>query len=247
MALFDMFKQHNSKYKKVYVKLFKSNSYFDKEMEEVIFKYLEKNAYEKILDVENANLLIIDNVNYTYSLVNVIDFIYEDDHKVMTKETAFKEMNYHPKYIITTKLDRLVDMSIPAEKQLVLDKLENSGFTYLNRHKILYEYVRINFLRETIEFLQDSEKFDEFRYVEKYHNEFYSVLDFFRHEALHTTSVMTETVYSHLVEHHYYDQNINPEFNKHIDDAIDSLNKAYQAVGLDNANENKLFIKRPTF
>lgn len=53
----------------------------------------------------------------------------------------------------------------------------------------------------------------------------------FRHEALHTTNVCAEMVNDHLLNHHYYHSNINPEFNKHIDKALKHLAKAYQAVG----------------
>lgn len=38
-------------------------------------------------------------------------------------------------------------------------------------------------------------------------------------------------VNDHLLNHHYYHSNINPEFNKHIDKALKHLAKAYQAVG----------------
>lgn len=49
----------------------------------------------------------------------------------------------------------------------------------------------------------------------------------FRHEALHTTSVLMESVQQHIVEHHYYNSKINPEFNKKIDLAVEILYEAY--------------------
>lgn len=65
----------------------------------------------------------------------------------------------------------------------------------------------------------------------------------FRHEALHTTHVCTEMVYDHLVNHHYYDSKINPDFNKQIDLAIDHLFNAYQIAGNpDNEVKKKMKV-----
>lgn len=65
----------------------------------------------------------------------------------------------------------------------------------------------------------------------------------FRHEALHTTSVCLEMLYEHLENHHYFHSQINPEFNKHILAAQAALSKAYQAVGAGKENEVKKHIK----
>lgn len=54
---------------------------------------------------------------------------------------------------------------------------------------------------------------------------------FYRHEALDRSSVISEFLYNHLVEHKYYTSGINPEYNKNVDLAFDYLCKAYQAVG----------------
>lgn len=68
----------------------------------------------------------------------------------------------------------------------------------------------------------------------------------FRHEALHTTHVLLSTLDSHLANHWYYQQKINPEFNKHIEAALEHLASAYQAVG-NEENEVKKKIKMQTF
>ena len=65
-----------------------------------------------------------------------------------------------------------------------------------------------------------------------------------RHEALHTSSVCMEMVQDHLLEHQYYEQKINPEFNKHIDQAFDALFKAYQSVNKENEVKKKMKIDR---
>ena len=64
-----------------------------------------------------------------------------------------------------------------------------------------------------------------------------------RHEALHTTSVVLDTANSSLVNHHYYESGINPEFNKQIDEAMKALSKAYRAVGLGKESEVKKRIE----
>ena len=63
---------------------------------------------------------------------------------------------------------------------------------------------------------------------------------YFRHEALHTASVCMEMVGEHLQNHHYYDQKINPEFNKQVDLAIDALIRAYQACNKEHETQKSM-------
>ena len=65
----------------------------------------------------------------------------------------------------------------------------------------------------------------------------------FRHEALHTTSICIEMVEDHLRNHHYFHSNINPEFNKQVDKAMEHLAKAYQMAGDYKSNEVRKKIK----
>lgn len=67
----------------------------------------------------------------------------------------------------------------------------------------------------------------------------------FRHEALHTTHVLLSALDDHLAKHWYYQQQINPEFNQHIDAALEHLATAYQAVG-NKENEVKKKIEVET-
>ncbi|MFN3893735.1 MULTISPECIES: hypothetical protein [unclassified Acinetobacter] len=62
----------------------------------------------------------------------------------------------------------------------------------------------------------------------------------FRHEALHTTSVAVEFVNDHLANHQYYHQKINPKFNKKIDDALEALMEAYQLCNQENEVKKKM-------
>lgn len=55
-------------------------------------------------------------------------------------------------------------------------------------------------------------------------------VDLIEHEALHSTNMVTEILEDHLINHHYYNSNINPEYNKLIDKAGKSLAKAYQSI-----------------
>lgn len=64
----------------------------------------------------------------------------------------------------------------------------------------------------------------------------------YRHESLHTTHVITNALYSALVEHMYFDSEINPEFNKHIQKALDHLNKAYQACNKEHEVKSKIKV-----
>ena len=116
-----------------------------------------------------------------------------------------------------------------------LKKLYDCGFKNKNT-KTKCDYLKIDFENEIVEYCNtnfiskmfieyDSIKSLKSRIDSKYVNP-----EWFRHEALHTTNVLLETIYDHLVEHQYYHQKINPEFNKCVDDAIDSLFRAYQSV-----------------
>ena len=59
---------------------------------------------------------------------------------------------------------------------------------------------------------------------------------FTRHEALHTSFIMMESIDSNLIHHFYYISGKNPEFNKKIDEAMKALAEAYQLC--DEENEN---------
>lgn len=64
-----------------------------------------------------------------------------------------------------------------------------------------------------------------------------------RHEALHTTHILLESIEEHLAKHWYYQSEINPKFNQQIDKAISVLAEAYQAGG-NEKNEVKKKIKK---
>lgn len=64
-----------------------------------------------------------------------------------------------------------------------------------------------------------------------------------RHESLHTTDVIVNLVNNSLIEHTYFDSGINPVFNKHIENAIEELCKAYQACNKENEIFKRIEIK----
>lgn len=66
--------------------------------------------------------------------------------------------------------------------------------------------------------------------------QFIDSLDFYRHEALHTTNILSENINNHLAEHWYYQSGINIEFNNKIDIALKMLLEAYQLC--DEEKEN---------
>lgn len=59
-------------------------------------------------------------------------------------------------------------------------------------------------------------------------------LEFTRHEALHTASVLADTISNSLASHTYYSSGVNPLFNQHIDTAIEAINDAYQSCVEEN-------------
>lgn len=245
MALYDMFEQHNKQFKKVTVAMYQADDKFTNEMNEVIFTYLDKHAFDFIGQDKVPNFLLIDLEELTFELSEKPKF--GDDSRLLTRREVFKEMNYHPKYIVTCHLNRLIDSSIPAYKQLVLDKLIDNGFTYVNSEKG-FNYVRVNFIRNTIEFVDTNEATDHpnypFRFIDSTFKENFVNPEFLRHEALHTAHNLVESIHNQLVEHRYYSSNINPLFNELVDEAISKLADAYQAVG-NTDNEQKKFILNP--
>ena len=66
----------------------------------------------------------------------------------------------------------------------------------------------------------------------------YITVKWYRHEALHSTHLLIETVSNNIAEHYYYNSNINPEFNKKIDEAINALCDAYQLCNKENEIKN---------
>ena len=59
-------------------------------------------------------------------------------------------------------------------------------------------------------------------------------LDYFRHEVLHTTHVLLDTLHIHLTDSVYCTSGINPEFKKQILNAERAISAAYQAVKEEN-------------
>lgn len=57
-----------------------------------------------------------------------------------------------------------------------------------------------------------------------------SNVDLIEHEALHSTNMVSEILEEHLVNHHYYDSQVNKEYNKLIDKAGEFLQEAYQSI-----------------
>ena len=64
----------------------------------------------------------------------------------------------------------------------------------------------------------------------------------YRHESLHTTDVILNLVNDSLIGHMYFDSGINPVFNKHIENAIEELCKAYQACNKENEVRSKIKV-----
>lgn len=62
--------------------------------------------------------------------------------------------------------------------------------------------------------------------------------EFIRFEALHTTNIIVEMIDDHLMRHQYYDSNVNPEYNKLVDEAQALLARAYQVCGQDDEESN---------
>lgn len=62
---------------------------------------------------------------------------------------------------------------------------------------------------------------------------------FIRHEALHLSYVLFETVSNHLLDSSYIKSGVNKKFNHHIKKATDHLWKAYQSCNEENEKQEK--------
>lgn len=215
---------------------------FVQEENELILTVLQKESYKEI-DSNGKLYLKINKLDGTYSFVDhILETRNQDREYLSTREEILKHFNSYPQKIITIDLEPLLDNSIPAKIQLKLEKFKSAGFKILNKIN-RPKYARINFIRETIQFITDWNTQYNIKDANKLFNYYYVTPEWFRHEALHTTSVLLQSVNDHLLEHHYYDQEINPEYNNHIDRAISALSDAYQSVGLDEKNEVKKYMK----
>lgn len=238
----------------IYVQFGSVNEPFLHEYNEMILSVLDRNSFTEIESYETLYLKI-DKKTETYTFVdNILEKRNQDREYLASRKEIILHFNNLPKVIINLDLERLVDNSIPAYTQFVLEEFENSGFKYKNVNNRNYrsKYLRVNFLNKTLTFtnqlIENDEPNSDFKIddLKKLFDKYFTVPEWFRHETLHTTSVMLESINSHLVDHHYYDQKINPAFNENIDKAIDYLWKAYQAVGDHEENEVMKYMKKAT-
>ncbi len=215
---------------------------FVQEENELILSVLEKESYNEIPS-EGKLYLKINKLDSTYNFVDhILEKRNQEREYISSRKEILKHFNSYPQKIITIDLERLLDTSIPANTQLDLEKFKSAGFNFINKCNTS-KFARINFIRETIQFITDWDTSYNIKDANKLFDYYYVTPEWFRHEALHTTNVLLENVNDHLLEHHYYDQGINPEYNSHIDRAISALSDAYQAVGLDGENEVKKYMK----
>lgn len=195
-----------------------------------IFKeYVTSLGFDFSRDSAVKNYLIVDidsHVFYTSEFINHVSY-----HNVsldLMKRVCFNEGYYFTFIELSNNIDQ--------NKQYLSDMTKNYGTKVQYNHSL--KYMMYSNYNNTLSSISD-EEFDE-RFALTL-NEFESWLaedsfevDFFRCEALHTSSVILEMVSNHLVDHHYYDQNINPKYNALVDKAIDALYAVYSSIDEEN-------------
>lgn len=195
-----------------------------------IFKeYVTSLGFNSSRDSAVKNYLIVDidaHIFYTSEFINHVSY-----HNVsldLMKHVCFDEGYYFTFIKLSNDIDE--------NKQYLSDLTKNYGTKVQYNHSLRYMiYSNYNNMLNSI----SDEEFDE-RFVLTL-NGFSSWLeedsfevDFFRHEALHTSSVILEMVSNHLVDHHYYHQTINPKYNALVDEAIDALYAVYSSIDEEN-------------
>lgn len=224
----------------IYVRTKAALDPFVQEYNELFLTVLKKESYTEIQSKETTYLKI-DKIESTYTFTDHINEDRDQSREYLaSREELIKNFNSYPQKIITVDLESLLGSVIPANTLFLLEKFEDAGFTYINHQNT--KHARINFINKTIQFVNSFDDVEPLKTAEKLFDYYYVTPEWFRHEALHTTNVLLESVNNHLLEHHYYHQEINPLFNKHIDRAISALFDAYQAVGLDEENEVKKYM-----
>lgn len=175
------------------------------------------------------NYLIVDidaRIFYTSEFINHVS--YHDVSFDLMKRICFNEGYYFTFIQLSDDVDE--------NKQYLSDLTENYGIKVRYNHSQKHMmYSNYNNMLNSIEPVE----FDD-RFVLTL-NEFSSWLeedsfevDFFRHEAMHTSSVILEMLNDHLTDHHYYHQTINPKYNALVDKAIDALYAVYSSIDEEN-------------
>ena len=211
-----------------------------------ILRFLVEQGFEVVGINPMVNYGVsINSDELTYQIVGIRDFnrhvdnsIAVFDHNQFIKNMS--NQNHIDKKVIELQLNSICG-TILAINQLQIESYATLGFVFTNVFKIGHKYLEINFEDNQMTYtsvrdgeviqLGDLNTLLADRMVDP---------QWFRHEAMHSTNMFVEMVSDHLANHHYYHQEINPKFNKHIENAIDELAAAYQAVN--ETNERRTFM-----
>lgn len=177
--------------------------------------------------VENYLIVDIDaHIFYTSEFINHMS--YHDVSLDLMKHICFDEGYYFTFIQLSDDVDE--------NKQYLSDLTKNYGTKVQYNHSCGYMmYCNYNNTLNSI----SEEEFDK-RFVMtlvelgSWLEEDSFEVDLFRHEALHTSSVILDMLNDHLADHHYYYQTINPKYNALVDKAIDALYAVYSSIDEEN-------------
>ena len=195
-----------------------------------VFKeYITSLGFDFSRDSAVKNYLIVDidaKIFYTSEFINHVS--YHDVSLDRMKHICFDEGYYFTFIQLSDDVDE--------NKQYLSDLTKNYGTKVRYNHS--RRYMMYSNYNNTLNSIADEEFDEQFALT---FNDFSSWLeedsfevDFFRHEAMHTSSVILDMVCNHLAEHHYYDQTINPKYNALVDKAVDALYAVYSSIDEEN-------------
>lgn len=232
---------------KAFHSFYKKNSISD-----ILIKFLEDNFYindnEDYVELStDYNFITVNNEDRSYKITSENQTRLKGSEMVMINVVVENILYDHEiKYLTVFKIDYLFDGSMSAMNKLTIESLQkNYGFDLVEVDK-KGNIFTVNFATNVITIfnsdIEDKHLSTE-EDLKKSLKYFFIDPDYIRHEALHTTYLSMENLSSNVVDHHYYYQEINPEFNKYIDIAIDNLMQAYNCVASPEENEVKKMMK----
>ena len=195
-----------------------------------VFKeYVTSLGFDFSRDSAVKNYLIVDidaHIFYTSEFINHVS--YHDVSFDLMKRTCFDEGYYFTFIELSDNIDE--------NKQYLSDLTKNYGtkvqYNHSQKHMMYSNY---NNMLNSIEPVEFDDRFVlTLKEFSSWLAEDSFEVDFFRHEALHTSSVILEMIDNHLADHHYYHQTINPKYNALVDKAIDALYAVYSSIDEEN-------------
>lgn len=219
---------------------------------DILIKFLEDNFYinenEGYVELTtDYNYITVNNKDRSYKITSEMQARVKGSEMVLINVIVENILYDHEiKYLTVFKTDYLFDGSMSAMNKLTIESLQKKyGFDIVEVNK-KGNVFSVNFVSNEITIFNsdiEDERLSTEEDLKKSLKYFFIDPDYIRHEALHTTYLSMENLSSNVADHHYYYQEINPEFNKYIDLALDNLMQAYNCVASPEEKEVKKMLK----